>query len=206
MAMEGFSMRRGTIVIVLCLAWKAYAQNRAATLVVELHNPQAPFAAIALAEVTASRIYADLGIRLQFQMGTSPSRAVNTAVEFDTGTPAAFHPGALAYAEPYAAAGVRIHVFFDRVGALGPDPPMGVLLGHVIAHELGHILESTSRHSAEGIMKARWTHTDLERMAVHALFFSRDDVESIRSATDKGHRSAVTALTSSPAKLTPRAF
>jgi hypothetical protein len=179
-------MHGGTIVIVLCLAGTAGAQSRAATFVVELHNPQSPFAAIALAEATAGRIYADLGIRLQFQPGTSHSRAVNAAVEFDTGAPASFHPGALAYAEPSAASGGRIHVFSDRVGAAGSDPPMGVLLGHVIAHELGHILEGANRHSAEGIMKARWTHADLERMAVHALFFSREDIESIRSAALQG--------------------
>jgi hypothetical protein len=174
-------MHAGKIVVAGCLALMVHAQDRSAPVVVELHNPQAPFAAITLAAATASKIYADIGIRVRFRIGTLHSHSGNIAVEFDAGAPANFHPGALAYAEPYAISGVRIHVFVDRVRLVGSDPPMGVLLGHVIAHEVGHILESASRHSVEGIMKAYWTHADFEQMAARALSFSPEDVESIRS-------------------------
>jgi PadR family transcriptional regulator, regulatory protein PadR len=175
-------MHAGRIVVAGCLAFTARAQDRAEPVVIELHNPQSPFAAITVAEATASQLYADIGIRLGFQVGTSHTHAGSIAIDFDTGAPANFHAGALAYAEPYATSGVRIHVFFDRVRLARSDPPMGVLLGYVIAHEVGHILERASQHSAEGIMKACWTHADFKKMAARALSFTREDVESIRSA------------------------
>jgi hypothetical protein len=174
-------MRAGTIAAAACVALAAYAQDRAAPIVIELQNPRPPFAAIELAEATASRIYAGIGIRLQFRMGTPRWQSKNISIEFDTGMPDWFHTGALAYSVPYATSGPAVHVLLDRVRQAGSDPPMGVLLGHVIAHELGHVLKCTSSHSDDGIMKAHWTHADLERMTTGLLRFDSQDVEAIRA-------------------------
>lgn len=38
----------------------------------------------------------------------------------------------------------------------------GVLLGRVIAHELGHLLLGTSDHSARGLMRANWSDREIE--------------------------------------------
>ena len=92
-----------------------------------------------------------------------------------------FHPGALAYAAPYATSGTRIHVFLDRVQQTAAEVPVGILLGYVIAHELGHVLEGVDRHSAEGIMQARWKHAELERMLIRRFPFSPEDAALIRA-------------------------
>jgi hypothetical protein len=176
-------MRVGIITVAGFLTLTAPAQDHA--VVIELHNPQAPFAAIGLAEATACRIYADIGVDLQFRMGSSHSQSRNVAIQFDSGARSEFHPGALAYSEPYATSGMNIHILFDRVRQAGSDPPMGVLLGYVIAHEVGHILEGTRWHSAEGIMKAHWGHADLEKMAAAAISFDRDDIESIHEGVSR---------------------
>lgn len=157
-----------------------HAQDRPATITIELHNLQAPFAAIGLAEATVTRVYTNIGVIFHFRMGTSNSPSNKIAIEFKTGTPAALHPGALAYCELHETSPIQIHVLFDRVRRASSDPPLGILLGYVIAHELGHILEASNKHSANGIMKAHWTYADFEQMSIGEFRFSSEDVESIR--------------------------
>ena len=59
-------------------------------------------------------------------------------------------------------------VFYDRIAALPGhgDTDLGCSLGHVIAHEIGHLLLPTRAHSPSGIMKAE---LDGERAAQGAL-------------------------------------
>jgi len=45
------------------------------------------------------------------------------------------------------------------------------LLGHVMAHEIGHLLQGTTQHSESGIMKARWTGQDFTEKAWRPLGF-----------------------------------
>ena len=52
--------------------------------------------------------------------------------------------------------------------------------GDAMAHELGHILLRTSGHSAEGIMRARWTPDDLRRAACGLLLFTPQQAELMR--------------------------
>ena len=67
-------------------------------------------------------------------------------IEMDAVAPARFGPETMAYALPYGASGTTIHVFYDRVLQDHRELPAEVL-GHVIAHEIGHVLEGIARHS-----------------------------------------------------------
>ena len=40
----------------------------------------------------------------------------------------------------------------------------GFLLGHVLAHEIGHVLQGVARHSATGVMKGRWSLHETSHM------------------------------------------
>ncbi|MEP6539421.1 MAG: hypothetical protein ABJF23_29050, partial [Bryobacteraceae bacterium] len=64
-------------------------------------------------------------------------------------------PGAAGFAvlPAYGCFGSSAGVFNDRVKQLGATAPEAAVLGHVIAHELGHLLLGTGGHSAGGIMK-----------------------------------------------------
>jgi len=75
-------------------------------------------------------------------------------------------------------------VFRERVlAALDPTGPCteGVLLGHAIAHELGHLLLGTSSHARAGLMAGRWHARDLEYAASGWLQFSPAESATLRA-------------------------
>jgi hypothetical protein len=68
-------------------------------------------------------------------------------------------PGAAGFALPpdFGGFGAYAGVFHYRVKQLGTTASEAAVLGHVIAHELGHLLLGTGHHSDGGIMKAVWS-------------------------------------------------
>jgi hypothetical protein len=50
----------------------------------------------------------------------------------------------------------------------------------VLVHEIGHILQGTDQHSANGVMKRRWDLSDYRLMARHPLPFTEFDIQLIR--------------------------
>ena len=101
-------------------------------------------------------------------------------MQFDSDAPASIPGDAAASAKPFAPGGVPIHILYTRVLGAGTPRLAGVLLGHVMAHEIGHVLERTDRHSATGVMKAHWSASDFDQMLRQPLSFEPGDVETIR--------------------------
>lgn len=56
----------------------------------------------------------------------------------------------------------------------------GPLLGNLIAHETGHLLLATLRHSSFGVMRASWNQADLEDCGRLRMFFSGEEARRIR--------------------------
>src|SRR5258706_9127623 len=85
-------------------------------------------------------------------------------------------PRALAIAAvAEGAQGSRVYIVYERVEALARESPevhASVLLGYVIAHEIGHLLLGSHSHSATGIMQARWFQRELHQMATGDLLFT----------------------------------
>jgi hypothetical protein len=77
----------------------------------------------------------------------------------------------------------RAYIFYDRVvhHATVTRVTVAVLLGAVIAHEVGHLLLPAFSHSSSGVMRASW-----EGRLVHMPSFTNDQVTLIRHqlATD----------------------
>jgi len=61
-----------------------------------------------------------------------------------------------------------------------PQFSLGQLLGHGIAHEIGHLLLGTNSHSPSGLMSAHWSTRELKLAARGQLTFSIDQAASIR--------------------------
>ena len=141
------------------------------------------------AERTATGVFARIGVPLVFRAGAEPKSngegAASVEMQLDAKTPAQFHAGAMAYAMPFGVSGTRIHVFCDRVRNTSADGGTGVILGYVMAHEIAHVLEGVSRHSAEGVMKAHWEYPDYRQMKSGTLPFDPTDTESIHAALKK---------------------
>jgi hypothetical protein len=80
--------------------------------------------------------------------------------------------------------GTLAAVSFHRVSAMTARKQVApyMVLGHAMAHEIGHLLLGIPTHSQNGLMRAAWNSTDLQRAALGKLRFSREESESIRAA------------------------
>jgi hypothetical protein len=105
------------------------------------------------------------------------------AITFSAPTPDSLLPGAMGYALPYSNGSFRITVFLDRLQPLFARTPnsRGRILGHVMAHELTHVLQGVARHADHGLMKKRWSENDIQQMAVKPLEFTAVDLLLIRT-------------------------
>jgi len=134
---------------------------------------------MARAKLVASKVFAQVGVNLQWHdKRNCPLDAVHFV--FSTRTPADLLPGAMAYALPYE--GTRIMVFADRLRLTVEPRLVGSLMGYVLAHEIGHVLEGVNRHSVAGVMKAHFTRDDYGEMSVQNMFFAREDATLIQAA------------------------
>lgn len=124
----------------------------------------------------ASRIFAGIGIRLEWK-GDRPGGAANPAavvVQYTMRSPG--HSGALGLARPFGTNKI-VTVMYDRIfDATAANPRhRAAVLAHVLAHEIGHALIGNDAHSPEGIMKAQWTTEDYSRMVFRPMQFMPED-------------------------------
>lgn len=78
------------------------------------------------------------------------------------------------------------------------------LLGHVAAHEIGHLLLGANSHSAAGIMHARWTAEELSTARVGGLVFSENESRRMKTTLATGMQASKEA--SKQASLTAAAI
>jgi hypothetical protein len=143
---------------------------------------------LAQAQAIASRILASAGLHIAWRSGrpacdTSNKEAI--VVRFSEES-LREQQGTLAYARPAAASegGVQVVVYYQRILKVVESRRWPSLLGHVLAHEIAHILEGVDRHSDWGIMKARWDETDFIEMSWRLLPLTPEDVELINRGLD----------------------
>jgi hypothetical protein len=144
-----------------------------------LDNGVVPVAFRAPALDLAGKMFATIGVRLDWRRG-EPPRTSSTrpiVVDLTSRTPVNLRPGALAYAQPYE--GVHIRVFYDRVESVAGPSLRTAVLAHVLVHEITHIAQRVCRHSDSGVMKAVWTDRDYFQMRTGVLPFTPQDVELI---------------------------
>ena len=76
------------------------------------------------------------------------------------------------------------HVFFRRVEEFARihRADLSTILGHVMAHEVGHLLMPTMAHSPTGLMRGVWDDAQVRDAAGGALTFTNGQAEKIRAA------------------------
>jgi len=158
---------------------------------------------------TLSRIFQQSGLDVQVRSGDPHEQEANLvlyterrdvcrarrdiALRLRASAPDGMRGAVLAYSHPFAPGGVNVTVFLDRVeaAALQQRRPMSLLLAHVIAHEIGHVLLRSTEHSKGGLMSSHWNEHEFSLMPIGALLFSREQSRQIRrSLTGEGCRDA----------------
>lgn len=138
-------------------------------------------------------IFATIGVKVEWRSSYKcPTDALRISLK--ESTPENFHPGALAYAQPYDR--TNIVVFLDRIVEARSREQRGTVLAYVMAHEITHILQGVCRHSDSGLMKAHWTAVDFQAMSLGRLIFAAQDVDLIYSGLET--RNANVALLAKP--------
>jgi len=79
--------------------------------------------------------------------------------------------------------GVIATVFADRVANTSNRAGANArrVLGCVMAHEIGHLLIGTNRHSTNGLMRAVWTDVELRRPIGLEWYFSASEAQHMRA-------------------------
>ena len=90
--------------------------------------------------------------------------------------------------DPQQKTGTMATVYLDRVRwlAQASGTSESILLGRAIAHEIGHLLIGSNRHSATGLMRAVWSRADLEGGQRDQWLFAPADVTAIRNGFRAG--------------------
>jgi hypothetical protein len=78
--------------------------------------------------------------------------------------------------------GVYGDVFYPLVEKLHSDchASLSRVLGHVMAHEIGHLLLGLRSHSALGIMQPDWQGEALRRIGMGTLLFTVEQARNMR--------------------------
>jgi hypothetical protein len=142
------------------------------------------------ARATVSWMFLRVGVRVVWRAGKPrrdgrPGNPLTIQARFTREAPDGIGPAALAYASPFAGGGVAITILYDRVRHVAREPGFeSRLLAHVLAHEIGHVLQISNRHSPAGVMKAHWSREDYEAMGRLPLEFTLFDVALIKAGLD----------------------
>jgi hypothetical protein len=141
------------------------------------------------AQTIAAKMFLPAGVAIEWHDGSHAcsNKPENIIVELKQTAPADLPKGALARAFPYE--GQHIQIFADRLTEYDRNPGASVI-GHVMVHEITHILQGLSRHSETGIMKAQWSHVDHVKMRSTPLEFTPEDIQWIQSGLAQRGQSA----------------
>ena len=154
-----------------------------------------PRPSLSAATQTTRSIFSDVGIGMTWRFCRSPQLSFRPSdacgeplqpAEFSVRLVEAHRsaePGSFGYSYVDTAqrAGVLSTLFIDRIFAAAARirGDRGVLLGRVMAHELGHLLLGTTTHEPRGLMRGLWRDQALKGTDPEDWLFSRADVIQI---------------------------
>ncbi len=135
-----------------------------------------------------SNIFECIAIQLEFRRGDpakDPRRQFDERLAFVVHTlrhaPRRATAEALASSRIVGVFGREVIVYRDRLEALPATYDRnGVnIAGYVLAHELAHLMSGSTEHAPAGILRARWTESDLRDILFRKLTFTAADVARI---------------------------
>jgi hypothetical protein len=90
---------------------------------------------------------------------------------------------------PQGKTGCMAYILYSRIETMAADGDASLsdILGHTMAHEIGHLLLGPG-HSAVGIMRPEWNRRDLESAARNELSFTPYQLELLRASVYGANR------------------
>ena len=87
---------------------------------------------------------------------------------------------------PQGRGGCLAYIFYPRIETMAADGDASLsdILGHAMAHEIGHLLLGPG-HSPVGLMREEWTRKDLESAARNQLSFTSQQVALLRATAER---------------------
>jgi hypothetical protein len=181
----------------LLIAARVRAQGGGATsqVIVSVHNDaKVPMGALVSAETTASGIFRAAGLNVEWVNCVGVGNQGATSSCRKAGYPTYLHlrivararnlPGAtfgIAYLSADGS-GCYSSVFLEPIAHLHATTGQEVVpvLGHVMAHEIAHLLLGTNSHATEGIMRAQWQRDELSSASRGELLFTSGQSQVMR--------------------------
>jgi hypothetical protein len=95
--------------------------------------------------------------------------------------------------------GQQADVFYSRIETFpaASSADRAQILGHVMAHELGHLLLGMNSHSSQGIMQPHWGERQLRLASMGNLQFDKHQSETIRDrvrGSDETQRAGMSGI------------
>jgi hypothetical protein len=131
----------------------------------------------------ASRIFQLAGVRLEWMASGVPQGRYLVLKVVSPPSRKSRHSGVLGIAAGRTGAmGTNAWVFFDRIREQSDVFKMDIatLLGHVMAHEMGHLLLGFGAHMTNGLMKGGWDAMQASLAESGNLKFGPGHVAKIR--------------------------
>ena len=175
-------------------------------VIVSVHNDaHAPVGTLASAETTASRIFREAGLNVAWMncigVGNHGPASPCTKAAYPTYlhirivARARNLPGATFGIAYLSVDGIGCYssVFLEPIAHLHAISGQGVapVLGHVMAHEIAHLLLGTNSHAADGIMRAQWQREELLSASKGELLFTPGQSQVMRQRLSSAERPTV---------------
>jgi hypothetical protein len=159
-------------------------------IVYEKSADKVPMEVLGVAEQITGAIFHEIDVAVHWSRDPHQrpkGSCIAVGLQFDEVSKVRSGPDAMGYALPYSKGCLQVYILIQRVlqcrfACLDSGTKMreGALLGHVMAHEIGHVLQGVVRHSEEGVMKTNWTSEEVLRMVTRRLSFTSSDADLIR--------------------------
>lgn len=130
-----------------------------------------------VAKATARQLFEQIGVEVRYGCD-----AEAIALRIQAEAPGDIDRYAMGMASVGGGSGRQATIFYNRVMEFGRNAVghgNGILLGYVIAHEIGHVLRGDPGHAPSGVMKACWSRADAAAMIARSVGFTQYDAERI---------------------------
>jgi hypothetical protein len=146
------------------------------------------------AEEEMTRIYRGIGIEITWLDVRPPAKPADGLIVLIrpglTKAERAIPEGVMGFSSGTADERRRVaYVLYGRMEQfrLEQVPPIerAKLLGHIMAHEVGHLLLPGQSHSPTGLMRGQWSRAELERAQHGRLRFTDEQAQLIRTKVSR---------------------